>query len=31
MRLPDSLLDGLVGAWRRRHGHAAGESPRCLQ
>ena len=31
MNLPDSLLDGLVEAWRKRHGHSADEVPTCLQ
>jgi hypothetical protein len=31
MNLPDSLLDGLVEAWRKRHGHSASEMPACLQ
>jgi predicted metal-dependent phosphoesterase TrpH len=30
MNIPDSLLDGLVEAWRKRHGHSASESPACL-
>jgi predicted metal-dependent phosphoesterase TrpH len=31
MNLPDSLLDGLVEAWRKRHGHSASEVPTCMQ
>ena len=31
MNIPDSLLDGLVEAWRKRHGHSASEMPTCLQ
>ena len=31
MNLPDSMLDGLVRAWRKRHGHSQSEVPSCLQ
>jgi hypothetical protein len=31
MNLSDSLLDGLVDAWRKRHGHSQEEMPKCLQ